>query len=74
MSDAGGGRNALFAPPLVRARSGTGGTIYLESGHALPEASRAVGDWLVHWAAAAPERTLYAERTPDRSGDRKSVV
>ncbi len=71
MSDAGGGRNALFAPPLVRARSGTGGTIYLESGHALPEASRAVGDWLVHWAAAAPERTLYAERTPDRSDWRR---
>lgn len=71
MNDADGAQRASFAPPLVRATASADGTIYLESGHALPEAARAVGDWLVHWAAVAPGRTVYAERTADRNGWRR---
>lgn len=34
----------------------------LGSGHQLPAFPRCNGEWLRHWATAAPERTLYAER------------
>lgn len=54
--------SALFAPPSVRLRREPNGELFLESGIPLPEGDRRVGDWLLRWAAEAPDRTLFAER------------
>jgi len=42
------------------------GEIVLASGHALPAHARCIGEWLHHWAGAAPARAFVAER--DRAG------
>ena len=51
-----------FAPAQVRSERRSDGTLLLRSPQALAPYARAVGEWLVHWAAAAPERTFLAER------------
>mgnify|MGYP006278769043 CR=1 FL=1 len=55
----------LFADPRVETETRADGTIILRSGYALPEASRAVGDWIVHWAQETPDRVMLAERRGD---------
>ncbi len=40
-------------------------SMILRSPDPLRPFSRAVGEWLVHWAAAAPDRTFLAERSGD---------
>ncbi|MCC0044891.1 MAG: feruloyl-CoA synthase, partial [Brucellaceae bacterium] len=49
----------------VVARSGVDGATYLKSPDALPPYGRSLIDKLDHWAEAAPERTLFADRGPD---------
>ena len=51
-----------YAVAAVRTSRRASGEIILESAHALPAYPRCNGEWLEHWARAAPERTLYAER------------
>jgi len=52
----------LFAPPSVIATKGQADTVYLRSAYDLPEPSRCIGDWLVHWAEARPDAVFLAER------------
>ncbi len=52
----------LFAIPRVSAESRPDGTLVLRSPVALQAADRCVGDWLVHWAARAPDRVFIADR------------
>jgi len=54
-----------FAPTQVRVETRADGSILLRSPQALQPHARAVGEWLVHWAARAPERVLLAERSAD---------
>jgi feruloyl-CoA synthase len=42
-----------------------GDVIYLSASDALPPYARSLIDCLDHWADAAPERTLFADRGPD---------
>ena len=58
-----------FAPPRVQVERRPDGTLLLRSPLALGEHARAVGEWLVHWAKAAPRRVFLAER--EGSGWRK---
>ncbi len=51
-----------FAPAQVLSERRSDGTLLLRSPQRLAPYARAVGEWLVHWAAAAPERTFLAER------------
>jgi feruloyl-CoA synthase len=51
-----------FANPLVSLERHQDGTIVLRSPQALGPCARAVGEWLLHWAKAAPERVFLAER------------
>lgn len=53
---------ALFAVPEVETERQPDGTIYLTSPKPLPDAPRALGDLLEHYAAATPEATFLAER------------
>ena len=55
--------NLRFAPAQVLSERRADGTILLRSPQALAPFARAVGAWLQHWAAAAPERTFLAERS-----------
>ena len=57
----------LFAPPSVSTSENANGTIFLESGIALPDHERCVGEWLLRWAEERPETTFLAERD-DSSG------
>ena len=52
----------LFAIPRVSAESRPDGTLVLRSPVALLPADRCVGDWLVRWAAEAPDRVFIADR------------
>src|SRR5712691_6741712 len=54
-----------FAPPRVEVERRRDGTLLLRSPLALGAHARAVGEWLVHWARTAPERTFLAERKGD---------
>jgi feruloyl-CoA synthase len=54
-----------FAPAQVLSERRSDGTLLLRSPQRLAPYARAVGEWLVHWAAAAPERTFLAERSGD---------
>ena len=54
-----------FAPAQVLSEHRSDGTLLLRSPQQLAPYARAVGEWLVHWAAAAPERTFLAERSGD---------
>ena len=51
-----------FAPAKVHIERRADGAILLRSPLALGAHARAVGEWLVHWARTAPERTFLAER------------
>jgi feruloyl-CoA synthase len=54
--------SARFAPPAVIREPRPGGGFVLRSPVPAPPSVRCIGDWLVHWARAAPERTFLAER------------
>jgi feruloyl-CoA synthase len=51
-----------FAPPQVQSERRPDGTTILRSPQLLGHCERAVGDWLVRWAARAPARGFLAER------------
>jgi feruloyl-CoA synthase len=55
-----------LAPAAVTARPLPGGGMLLRSRLALGPYPRCLGEWLRHWAAAAPERTFLAERDDRR--------
>ena len=52
-----------FAPAQVLSERRSDGTLLLRSPQRLAPYARAVGEWLLHWAAAAPGRTFLAERS-----------
>jgi feruloyl-CoA synthase len=54
-----------FAPAGVDVERREGGSAILRSPNALGPYARAVGEWLVEWGAAAPDRTFLAERSAD---------
>jgi feruloyl-CoA synthase len=54
-----------FAPAHVEIERRADGSQVLRSPDRLRPFSRAVGEWLVQWAAAAPDRTYLAERSGD---------
>jgi feruloyl-CoA synthase len=54
-----------FAPAKVVAEKRADGSTLLRSPQALGAHARAVGEWLVRWAAEAPERVFLAERAGD---------
>jgi len=54
-----------FAPAQVLSERRDDGTLLLRSPQKLAPYARAVGEWLAHWAGAAPERTFLAERAGD---------
>jgi feruloyl-CoA synthase len=60
MNDASSGLR--MAPPRVDAERRSDGSTILRSPAPLAPIARAVGKWLVHWAAAEPERCFLAER------------
>lgn len=51
----------LLPHKVIREDRGDG-TILLTSAHALAPVARCTGDWLHHWAVAAPDRVFLAER------------
>jgi feruloyl-CoA synthase len=53
----------LFATPEITADRRADGSIWLKSTAALLPHARCVGDWLEHWARAAPERVFLGERS-----------
>lgn len=57
----------LFAAPEIEMRQRSDGCLVLRSRQRLaePVAGAGFGDWLVHWATAAPERPFLAERGGD---------
>ncbi len=59
-------RAARFWTPRVELRETAGGTIYVEQKLALPDYPARITEPLLAWAAAVPDRTLYAAR--DKSG------
>jgi feruloyl-CoA synthase len=54
-----------FAPPRVEVERCADGVLILRSPEPLGPFARAVGEWLVQWAAQAPQRTFLAERSGD---------
>src|SRR5262245_6114312 len=54
-----------FAPARVNVERRADGSAILRSPEALGPYARATGEWLVQWAAAAPDRTFLAERSGD---------
>jgi feruloyl-CoA synthase len=54
-----------FAPAKVEVEKRADGSLLLRSPMALGACARCVTDWLVDWAARAPERTFLAERAGD---------
>jgi len=54
-----------FAPTDTRLERRADGSLLLRSPQVLQAHARAVGEWLVGWAARAPERVLLAERAGD---------
>ena len=54
-----------FAAAQVQFEKRSDGTILLRSPQKLGAHARAVGEWLVRWAADAPERVFLAERAGD---------
>ena len=55
----------LFAPPEVKIERGAKGAIRLRSPQPLKPYARCVGEYLVHWAKATPERSFLLERGND---------
>ena len=58
-------RAPRFAPAGVDLERRADGSIVLGSPQALGPTARALGEWLVQWAARAPDRTFLAERAGD---------
>jgi feruloyl-CoA synthase len=58
-------KDLRFAPARVEIERRADGSMLLRSPEALRPCARAVGEWLVHWAAHAPQRTFLAERSGD---------
>ena len=54
-----------FAPAHVEIEQRADGSQILRSPEPLRPIARAAGEWLVQWAAAAPDRTFLAERSGD---------
>jgi feruloyl-CoA synthase len=54
-----------FAAARVDVERRADGSLILRSPEPLGPCARATGEWLVHWAAAAPDRTFLAERSGD---------
>ena len=54
-----------FAPAQVLSERRDDGTLLLRSPQKLGPYPRAVGEWLAHWAGAAPQRTFLGERDGD---------
>ena len=54
-----------FARAQVEVERRVDGSAILRSREPLRPFARACGEWLVHWAAAAPDRTFLAERSDD---------
>ncbi|NUB45493.1 feruloyl-CoA synthase [Fertoebacter nigrum] len=52
-----------YTPHRVIREDRADGSILLRSGHDLGPVARNTGDWLHHWAAAAPDRVFVAERS-----------
>jgi len=61
----------FFAPAAVTVREGGDGVLYLSSPRALGDYPPALGHYLVHWAATAPNRAFLAER--DGDGDWRTL-
>ncbi len=55
----------LFAPPAVAVERRPDGCVVLRSPQALAPYPRAIGEYLVQWAARAPDRPFLQERGPD---------
>jgi feruloyl-CoA synthase len=55
-----------FAPADIEVEERPDGSIVLRSPQLLLPHARAVGDWLVHWAAHTPARVFLAERAGDQ--------
>ncbi|HET9623456.1 MAG TPA: hypothetical protein VFP84_18915, partial [Kofleriaceae bacterium] len=55
-------------PARVRTRRTADGGLVLESPVAPGAPARAVGDWLVRWAAERPDATFLAERDAGGGG------
>jgi feruloyl-CoA synthase len=56
---------SLFATPAIVAERRADGTTLVRSTRPLKPAARCVGDWLEHWARAAPDRIFLGERAGD---------
>jgi feruloyl-CoA synthase len=54
-----------FAPPRIQSEARPDGSTILTSPEPLGDYGRALGDWLVRWAARAPDRGFLAERAGD---------
>ena len=52
---------SLFATPAIVAERRADGSTVVRSTAPLKPAARCAGDWLEHWAGAAPERIFLAE-------------
>ena len=57
--------DSLFAPRGIEVLRRADGCILLRSPQKLGDYGRRVGDWLLHWAAAAPDRPFLMERDPN---------
>jgi feruloyl-CoA synthase len=55
--------DSLFAVPAIVTEPRSDGSIIVRSTTPLKPAARCVGDWLEHWAGAAPDRIFLGERT-----------
>jgi feruloyl-CoA synthase len=64
--------STLFAPPRVERVARPDGTTLLRSPEPLGPSARCVGEWLVDWAARAPDRPFLAER--DATGGWRTVT
>ena len=56
------GTGLRFAPARVDVEQRADGSAILRSPDPLRPFTRCVGEWLIHWAATAPDRTFLAER------------
>ena len=57
--------NLRFAAPEVRVERRADGALLLRSPQVLKPQARAVGEWLIHWAARTPDHVFLADRAGD---------
>jgi feruloyl-CoA synthase len=62
-----------FGVTRARVRNAKGNT-YLDAEQALAPYAHRMTDMLVHWASAAPDRTLYARRDPALGGEWRHIT